>query len=89
MKNEEVNDNSLLEGNWMSWKSVPVWVPGAYITILVWPFVLYIILKYFPINPEQQSIITFVTVIILLICFGALLYYWYHRLFGTRYNPDI
>jgi len=73
----------------MSWKRVPVWVPGAYITIIVWLFVLYIILNYVPIVPEQQPILVLVTVMILLIGFGSLLYYWYHRLLGTRYNPDI
>ncbi|MFX1575765.1 MAG: hypothetical protein ACFFCF_01190 [Promethearchaeota archaeon] len=47
MKNEEVDDNSLLEGNSVYWKRVPVWVPGALITIIVWLVVLYIILTFF------------------------------------------
>ncbi len=73
----------------MSWKRVPAWVPCTYITILVWLFVLYIILNYFPIEPEQQPILVLVTVMILLIGSGSLLYYYHQRLFGTRYNPDI
>ncbi len=73
----------------MSWKRVPVWVPGVYITIFVWLFVLYFILKYVPIVPEQQPILVLVTVMILLIGFGSLLYYWHQRLFGTRYDPEI
>ena len=72
----------------MSWKRVPAWVPGTYITIIVWLFVLYLILKYVPITPEQQPILVLVTVMILLIGFGSLLYYWHQRLFGTRYDPE-
>ncbi|MFX0169550.1 MAG: hypothetical protein ACFE89_09395 [Candidatus Hodarchaeota archaeon] len=89
MKNEEVDNDSLLEGNSMYVKRVPLWVPGALITIIVWLVVLYIILTYFPIAPEQQPILVLVTGIIFLICSGSVLYYWTHRLFGTRYNPDI
>ena len=88
-KNEEVDKDSLLEGNSMSWKRVPAWVPGALITILVWLFVLYIILNYFPIEPEQQPILVFVTVSLFLICLGSVLYYFLQTLFGTRYNPEI
>jgi uncharacterized BrkB/YihY/UPF0761 family membrane protein len=73
----------------MSWKRLPPWVPGALITIIVWLVVVYIILTYVPIAPEQQPIITIVTVMIFLICLGSVCYYWTHVLFGTRYNPDI
>ncbi|MFW9983585.1 MAG: hypothetical protein ACFFCB_02520 [Candidatus Odinarchaeota archaeon] len=73
----------------MSWKRVPAWVPAAYTTIITWLVVLYFILKYVPITPEQQPILVLVTVMILLIGSGSLLYYYHQRLFGTRYNPDI
>jgi hypothetical protein len=73
----------------MYWKRVPVWVPGALIIIIIWFFVVYIILNYFPIAPEQQPILLLVTVMIFLICLGLVCYYWTQRLFGTRYNPEI
>ncbi len=73
----------------MYWKRVPLWVPGALITIIVWLVLLYIILNYVPIAPEQQPILVLVTVMIFLICFGSVGYYWTQRLFGTRYNPDV
>lgn len=72
----------------MSWKHVPAWVPAAYTTIIVWLVLLYFILKYVPIAPEQQPILVLLTVMILLIGSGSLLYYYHQRLFGTRYNPD-
>lgn len=72
-------------------RRVPLWVPGALFTILVWLFVLYIILNYFPIEPEHQPILVLVTAMILLICFGLVCYYWtqYGFIFGTQNKPDI
>ncbi|MFX0078475.1 MAG: hypothetical protein ACFE8O_04485 [Candidatus Hermodarchaeota archaeon] len=72
-------------------RRVPVWVPGALITILVWLFLLYIILNYFPIEPQQQPILVLATAIIFLICFGLVCYYRirYGFIFGNLYKTDI